>query len=76
MNAKIGNQVGKLLIRVVRGPSLLGCGIMSKFSLPWQKIFNVVSTTAEDIIHQYLDLFDKSMAGKLKGVQVSLRVKD
>ena len=35
MNAKVGNQVGKLLIRVVKGPSLLGCDFMSKFTLPW-----------------------------------------
>ena len=76
MNVKVRNQVGKLLIGVVKGPSLLGRDMMSKFTLPWQKIFNVVSTTAEDIVHQYPDLFDKSMVGKLKGVQVSLRVKD
>ena len=42
INVKVGNQVGKLLIRVVKGPSLLGCD-MSKFTLPWQEIFNVVS---------------------------------
>ena len=35
MNAKVGNQVGKLLIHVVKGPSLLDCDIMSKFTLPW-----------------------------------------
>ena len=50
INVKVGNQVRKLLIRVVKGPSLLGRD-MSKFTLPWQKIFNVVSTTAEDIVH-------------------------
>ena len=76
MDVKVGNQVRRLLIRVVKGPSLLGRDMMSKFTLPWQKIFNVVSTTAEDIVHQYPDLFDKSMVGKRKGVQVSLRVKD
>ena len=31
---------------------------------------------AEDIIHQHLHLFDKSMVGILKGVQASLRVKN
>ena len=75
MNVKVGNQVGKLLIRVVKGLSLLGRDMMSKYTLPRQKIF-VVSTTAEDIIHQYPDLFDKCMVGKRKGIQVSLRVKD
>ena len=35
MISKTGNQVGKLLISVVKGPSLLGCDIMSKFTLPW-----------------------------------------
>ena len=76
MNVKVRNQVGKLLIGVVKGPSLLGRDMMSKFTLPWQNIFNLVSTTAEDIIHQYPDLFDKCMVGKRKGIQVSLRVKD
>ena len=50
--------------------------MMAKFCLPWQSIFSVVSTTAEDIIQQYQELFDESTVGKLKEVQVSLRVND
>ena len=65
MNVKVGNQVGKLLIRVVKGPSLIGRDMMSKFTLLWQEIFNFVSTTAKDIIHQYPGLFDKCIVGKL-----------
>ena len=76
MKVQIGNQVNTLLIRVVHGPSLLGRDMMSKFTLPWQNIFSTVSTTAEDIVCQYPDLFDNSTVGKLKGIQVSLRVKE
>ena len=68
--------MGTQLIRVVQGPSLLGRDIMSKFEIPWQNIFSTVSTTAEDIVHQYSDLFDTSSVGKLKGIQVSLRVRN
>ena len=66
MNVKVGYQVGTQLIRVVQGPSLLGRDMMSKFIIPWQNIFSTVSTTAEDIVHQYPDLFDTSSVGKLK----------
>lgn len=58
MNVKVGDQVGTLLIRVIQGPSLLGRDMMSKFTLPWQIIFSTVSTTTEDIVHQYPDLFE------------------
>ena len=30
MNIKVGNQVGKLLIRVAKGPSFLGKGVVRK----------------------------------------------
>ena len=76
MNVKVGDQVGTQLIRVVQGPSLLGRDMMSKFIIPWQNIFSTVSTTAEDIVHQYPDLFDTSSVGKLKGIQVSLRIRN
>ena len=76
MDVKVGDQVGTLLIRVVQGPSLLGRDMMSKFTLPWQNIFSTISTAAEDIVQQYSDLFDTSSVGKLKGIQVSLRVSD
>ena len=76
MNVKVGDQVGTQLIRVVQGPSLLGRDMMSKFIIPWQNIFSTVSTTAEDIVDQYPDLFDTSSVGKLKGIQVSLRVRN
>ena len=76
MDVKVGDQVGTLLICVAQGPSLLGRDIMSKFTLPWQNIFITISTAAEDIVQQYPDLFDTSSVGKLKGIQVSLRVSD
>ncbi len=76
MEVKLGNQVNNIKIRVVEGPSLLGRDMMAKFQLLWQNIFSVVPTTAEDIIQQYPELFDESTVGKLKGVQVSLRVSD
>lgn len=76
MQVKVGNQVDNIKIRVVQGPSLLGRDMMAKFRLPWQSIFSVVPTTAEDIIQQYPELFDESAVEKLKGVQVPLRVSD
>lgn len=48
---QIGDQEDTLLIRVVQGPSLLGCDVMSKFTLPWQNIFSAVFITAEDTVH-------------------------
>ena len=74
MNVKVGDQVGTQLIRVVLEPSLLGRDMMSKITIPWQNIFSTVLTTAEDIVQQYPDLVDTSSVGKLKGIQVSLRV--
>ena len=76
MDVKVGDQVGTLLIRVVQGPSLLGRDMMSKFTLPCQNIFSTISTAAEGIVQQYSDLFDTSSVGKLKRIQVSLRVSD
>ncbi|CAB4007683.1 Retrovirus-related Pol poly from transposon [Paramuricea clavata] len=76
MKVKVGEQVSDIKIRVVEGPSLLGRDIMTKFRLPWHNIFSIVPTTAEDIIQQYHELFDERRVGKLKGVQVSLRVND
>ena len=76
MKVTVGNQVNKLNIRVVDGPSLLGRDMMTKFLLPWQNIFSIIPTTAEDIMRQYPALFDASTVGKLKGVQVQLRVSD
>lgn len=49
---------------------------MSKFRLTWQNIVSTVSTAAKDIVCQYPKLSDTSFVGKLKGVQVSLRVSD
>ena len=49
---------------------------MAKFTLPWQNIFSLIPTTAADIIQQYPELSDNSTVGKLKSVQVSLRLKD
>ena len=49
---------------------------MAKFTSPWQNIFSKISTVAEDIVQQYSDLFDTSSVGKLKGIEVSLRVSD
>ena len=73
---KIGDQLDSLLVRVVKGPSILGRDLMAKFKLPWQNIFQTVSTTTEDIVSQYPNLFDNTTVGKLKGIQVSLRVKE
>ena len=70
----VGDQVHDLTIRVVEGPSLLGRDMMNKFTLSWHNIFSVVSTTSDDIIQQYPGLFENSTVGKLKGVQVSLKV--
>ena len=67
---KIGEQHGFVTAREVdgTGPSLLGRDIMSKFSLPWEKIFNiVVSIDTDDIIKQYSNLFNSKTRGKLKG---------
>ena len=36
----------------------------------------MVSTTSEDIVSQYPNLFDNTTVGKLKGIQVPLRVKE
>ena len=72
MELKIGDQLDTLLVRVVKGPSILGRNLMSKFKLPWQNIFHVVSTTSEDIVFQYPNMFDNTTLGKLKGIQVSL----
>ena len=76
MEFKIGDQLDSLLVRVVKGPSLLGRDLMAKFKLPWQTIFHTVSTTSEDIVSQYPNLFDNTTVRKLKGIQVSLRVKE
>ena len=76
MNVQVGEQVSDLKIRVVEGPSLLGRDMMAKFTLPWQNIFSAILFSAEDIIQRYPELFDNSTVGKLKGFQVSLRVKD
>lgn len=76
MSVQVGEQKGELTIRVVEGPSLLGRDLMSKFTLPWHSIFSVISTTSADIVSQYPDLFDNTTLGKLKDVQVSLRVND
>ena len=65
-----------LLARVVKGPSILGRDLMAKFKLPWQNIFHMVSTTSEGIKSQYPNLFDNTTVGKLKGIQVPLRVKE
>ena len=40
---KIGDQLDSLLVRVVKGPSILGRDLMAKFKLPWQNIFHTVS---------------------------------
>ena len=64
------------VVRVVKGPSIFGRDLMAKFKLPWQNIFHMVSTTSEDIVSQYPNLFDNTTVGKLKGIQVSLRVKE
>lgn len=76
MGMRVGDQVHDLTIRVVEGPFLLGRDMMNKFTLTWHNIFRVVSTTSDDIIQQYPDLFDNSAVGKLKDVQVSLKVND
>ena len=54
-----------MLIRVVKGPSILGRDMMSSFTLPWRRIFKVGTTTAEDIIKQYPELFDESTVENL-----------
>ena len=76
MSIQVADQVSDLAIWVVEGPSLLGRDMMAKFTLPWQNIFSVIPTTATDIIQQYPELFDNSTVEKLKGFQVSRRVKD
>ena len=77
MNVKVGEQEATLIVRVVdgSGPSLLGRDLLAKISLPWKSIFNV-TTTAEEIVQEYGDLFDNSTIGKIDGVQVSLRVNE
>ncbi|XP_015780595.1 PREDICTED: uncharacterized protein K02A2.6-like [Acropora digitifera] len=76
MKLEIGDQLDTLLVRVVKGPSILGRDLMAKFKLPWQNIFHMVSTTSEDIVSQYPNMFDNTTVGKLKGIQVPLRVKE
>ncbi|XP_015765071.1 PREDICTED: uncharacterized protein K02A2.6-like [Acropora digitifera] len=76
MELKIGDQLDTLLVRVVKGPSILGRDLMAKFKLLWQNIFHMVSTTSEDIVSQYPKLFDNTTVGKLKDIQVPLRVKE
>ena len=76
MELKIGDQLDTLLFSVVKGPSILGRDLISEFKLPWQNIFHMVSTTSEDIVSQYPNLFNNTTVGKLKGIQVRLRVKE
>ncbi|XP_015748130.1 PREDICTED: uncharacterized protein LOC107327924 [Acropora digitifera] len=57
MELKIGDQLDKLLVRVVKGPSILGRDLMAEFRLPWQNIFHMVLTTSEDIVSQYPNVF-------------------
>ena len=54
MEFKIRDQLDSLLVRVVKGPSILGRDLMGKSKLPRQNIFHTVSTTTEDILSQYL----------------------
>ena len=60
MELKIGDQLDTLLVRVVKGPSILGRDLMAEFKLPWQNIFHMVSTTSEDIVSQYPNLFNNT----------------
>ena len=78
MCVKIGEQHGFVAVRVVdgTGPSRLGGDIMCKLSLPWEKMFNVVSIDTDDIIRKCPDLFDRNTLGKLKGVQVTLKIQN
>ena len=76
MQFKIRDKLDSLLVRVVKVLSILGRDLMAKFKLPWQNIFHTVSTTTEDIVSQFPNLFDNTTVGKSKGIQVSLRVKE
>ena len=76
MAVQVGEQKHNLIVRAVDGRSLLGRDMMSMFTLPWHSIFSVASHTSNDIINQYPELFDNSSLGKLKNVQVSLKVKN
>ena len=64
MELKIGDQLDKLLVRVVKGPSILGRDLMAKFKLPWQNILHTVSSTSEDIVSQYPNVFGNITVGK------------
>ena len=77
VDLSIGEQSGPVLVRVVpgNGPSLLGRDVMQKYKLPWRSIF-AVHSSAEEIVAQYPELFDTSVVGKVKGVQVKLNVAD
>ena len=66
MELKIGDQLDKLLVRVVKGPSIVGRDLMAKFKLPWQNILHMVSTTSEDIVSQYPNVFGNTTVGKLR----------
>jgi hypothetical protein len=63
---------------ITKGPSLLGRDMLAKFSLLRQDIHKIQPEmiTAESIINKFPDLFDDSIMGKFKEVQVSLRVKE
>ena len=76
MEVQIGDQKDNIVIRVVetKGPSLLGRDIMMKFKLPWKNIFNVSISERDQIIQKFADLFDVSVVGKLKDIQMHLRV--
>ena len=76
MNVKVGDQVGTQLIRVVQGPSLLGRDMMSKLIIPWLTSVLFQLQLRILYIYQYPDLFDTSSVGKLKGIQVSLQVRN
>ena len=73
MEFKIGDQLDSLLVRVVKGSSILVRDLMAKFKLPWQEHFHTVSTTTEDIVSRQ---HNNTTVGKLKGIQVSLRVEE
>ena len=47
-----------------------------KLKLPWKNIFNVSISERDQIIQKFSDLFDVSVVGKLKDIQVHLRVHD
>ena len=78
IEVQIGDQKDNIVIRVVetKGPSLLGRDIMMKFKLPWKNIFNVSISERDQIIQKFADLFDVSVVGKLKDIQVQMREHD